>query len=82
MIINISPQGEIKHIYTENIDLTDLGETQITRASNVEPVGLQWEATMKDGAILGPFNLRSEALAAEVNYLEKHLGTIMKGKSE
>jgi hypothetical protein len=74
MIIHITSQGEIKYIYTEHIDLTSLGNGSIERASNVEPQGLEWKVTMRNGVDLGKFPVRSLALQAEVDYLEKHLG--------
>jgi len=73
MTIHISTNGEIKYIYTESIQL-DLGDVSIQRASHVEPVGTEWEVRMRDGVDLGKFPLRSLALQAEVNYLDKHLG--------
>jgi hypothetical protein len=52
-----------------------LGQLTITRASHVEPDnrGL-WQAdlTPVGGPLLGPFERRSEALAAERDWLESH----------
>lgn len=50
------------------------GSPTIRRASNVEPTpDGQWTAEMTDGALLGPYPLRREALAAEVAYLREKL---------
>ena len=80
----IETTGEITAIYSDALaDLCDEGTATITRASHVEPVVLEnpagevmsgWAATMNNGIMIGPFRLRSEALEAEVTYLEQRLG--------
>jgi len=75
MQLVISPQGQIRCIYGESIDLTTFGKLAIRRASFVEPdSGGQWLADLApvEGPLLGPFNSRSQALAAEVQWLLKH----------
>ena len=72
----IAPDGVVTAIYSDSLaDLLSEGRTEIKRASAVEPTqdGTGWLATMTDGSILGPFKLRSAALAAEVEYLEARL---------
>ena len=73
MDLFIAPDGAITAIYGETIDLQSLGITTITRASHVEPDenGL-WFAQIIDGPKLGPFVKRSEALAAEVDWLTEN----------
>lgn len=77
MRIRINPDGTAVMIYTEDIDITDIGNVQsITRASIVEPTdGNQWAADMRPigGPVLGAFNKRSEALAAEANWIEENI---------
>ena len=75
MQLVITPQGNARCIYGEAIDLHVLGNLTIARASHVEadqhgswivdlsPVG---------GVMLGPFFYRSEALAAERDWLDEH----------
>lgn len=68
--------GKVLAIYSD--DLADLASkashVEIRRASAVEPTPEgQWTATMTDGTVLGPYRLRSEALTAEVAYLESKL---------
>jgi hypothetical protein len=68
--------GKVKAIYSD--DLADLASkasrVEIRRASAVEPAPEGgWAATMTDGTVLGPFRLRSTALAEEVKYLESKL---------
>jgi hypothetical protein len=68
--------GKVTAIYSD--DLADLAgkasHVEIRRASAVEPTPEgQWTATMNDGTVLGPYRLRSEALAAEVQYLDSKL---------
>ena len=55
------------------IDLAALGAPRITRASHVEPdESGRWLADLAPvgGPVLGPFERRSEALEAEVAWLE------------
>jgi hypothetical protein len=70
--------GAVRCIYSEEIDLTTLGSPTITRASHVEPDQQgRWLADLSPvgGPVLGPFDHRSEALAAELAWLEtKWLG--------
>lgn len=76
MHLRISPTGQIRCIYGEAISLQELGTVSIQRASHVEPDAAgNWLADLSpvDGPVLGPFALRSEALAAEVAWLEQHM---------
>ena len=75
MDVLIAPDGQLRHIYTDNLDLTGLGQVGISRASHVEPdASGRWLADLSPvgGPILGPFSKRAEALAAEVAWLEEH----------
>ena len=70
--------GNADTIYTEAIDLASIGEQHIKRASHVEPnENGMWTADMSpsNGPILGPFDTRSEALDAEVNWLTENMFT-------
>jgi hypothetical protein len=67
--------GKIRALYGEAIDLATLGELAIRRASRVEPdrQGRWWaDLAPMGGPTLGPFARRSQALAAEVAWLERH----------
>lgn len=69
-------EGTATVIYNETLDLSELGRARIERASHVEPTpDGQWTADMSpvSGPVLGPFDKRSEALAAEVAWLEEWL---------
>jgi hypothetical protein len=71
----VDPQGDVHAIYGEAIDLAPLGELAIRRASQVEPdEQARWWADLAPvrGPHLGPFVRRSDALQAEVAWLEKH----------
>jgi hypothetical protein len=62
--------------YAEAIALEMLGELQISRASHVDPSDDgRWSADLSPmlGPILGPFDLRSEAVAAEEQWLHNRL---------
>lgn len=75
MQIVIEKGGLVRGIYGEVIDLSLLGQPRIERASHVEPdIQGRWLADLSPvgGPILGPYELRSEALAAEVAWLEAH----------
>ena len=76
MHLLISQFGTVRCIYNEAISLQELGSVSIQRASHVEPnASGNWLADLSPvvGHVLGPFALRSEALAAEVAWLEQHL---------
>lgn len=75
MTLVIAPDGSARTLYSETIDLAALGTLAITRASSVEPgADGRWTADLGPvrGPVLGPFRRRSEALAAEVAWLEAH----------
>jgi hypothetical protein len=75
MQLVIEPDGRVRAIYSEEIALEVLGSPRIVRASVVEPdEGGRWHADLRLllGPVLGPFPRRSEALAAEVAWLERH----------
>ncbi len=76
MKIKVEPDGTVTHIYTEKLDLSKLGKATIKRASHVEPTkDNKWASDLSpvSGPVLGLFNKRSEALAAEVEWLEKNI---------
>jgi len=79
MELMVSPHGNVHCLYDECLDLSALGRLAIRRASHVEPTdeGL-WTADLSavSGPVLGPFRLRSDALAAEVGWIESHWPSI------
>jgi len=74
MLLVITPDGTTRCLYGEAIDLHTLGQVTIARGSHVEPDDQgQWWCDMSPiglGPRLGPFTRRSEALRAEVAWLE------------
>ena len=75
MRLVVKPDGKVRAIYSEDFDLATLGPLAIARASTVEPDrDGRWNADLRLllGPVLGPFACRSEAVAAEVAWLEKH----------
>jgi len=71
----VDPQGRVFCLYDEALDLASLGQVSIRRASHVEPdANALWWADLAPvhGPKLGPFRRRTEALAAERNWLESH----------
>ncbi len=73
--IVIEPSGAVRCIYSEVINLAVLGSPAISRASHVEPDphGRWWaDLSPVNGPVLGPFDCRSQALAAEQEWLQIH----------
>jgi len=69
------PDGRIRALYDETIDLAALGQLSITRASHVEPDRAgEWHADLAPvgGPRLGPFCKRTIALTAERAWLTDH----------
>ena len=84
-IITVKPNGELVFIYDDSLrNLMSQGDACVRRASNVEPGDpaknqdtLQWFADLAPvhGPILGGFDTRSEALDAEVEWINTNLLT-------
>ena len=75
MQLVIGPQGRVRFVYTEAVDLSALGPPVIERASSVEPDAAgHWQADLAavGGPSLGPFARRSDALRAEEQWLAEH----------
>lgn len=75
MKIVITPTGTIRCLYDESIDLHVFGQPEIQRGSHVEPTADgQWIADLApvQGPVLGPYTMRSQALAAEAAWLESN----------
>ena len=75
MQIVVAPDGKVRAIYSEEFPLEALGRPRIVRASTVEPDGDgHWHADLLPllGPTLGPFERRSEAVEAEIAWLEQH----------
>ena len=75
MQLVVQSNGSIRCVYDEQLDLQALGSVNIQRGSHVEPTADgQWTADLSPvaGPVLGPFVLRTAALAAERQWLEEH----------
>jgi hypothetical protein len=75
MQLVIERNGRVRGIYGEEIDLDALGPLRIERASHVEPNEQgRWLADLSPvgGPVLGPYQKRTDALAAEVAWLEEN----------
>jgi hypothetical protein len=73
MSLVVDPGGVIRCLYAETIDLSALCAVSIRRASHVETdADGKWHADLSPvcGPVLGPYHKRSEALEAEVGWLE------------
>ena len=74
----IASDGVARGLYGELIDPDALGAARTVRASHVEPApGGGWTADLSPvgGPVLGPYPLRSAALAAEADWLTRNLLT-------
>lgn len=72
MQLLVDAKGQVHCLYTETVDLALFGPLTINRASHVEPDDEgQWWADLSPvtGPKLGPYELRSQALEAEVAWL-------------
>ena len=72
MHIVIENDGTVRCLYDEALDLAQLGNLQIQRGYHVESDQHgRWLADMSpvESPLLGPFNKRSGALAAEAAWL-------------
>lgn len=73
MNVLIEPDGTVTALYDEWLDLQAVGSLTLTRASHVDPDSEgQWWARLIAGPTLGPFPTRTAALAAEVDWLNRH----------
>lgn len=75
MQIVIQPNGIVRCVYCEDIELAALGDVHIARGSHVEPgTDGGWTADLSpvNGPVLGPFRQRSAALKAELCWLNEH----------
>ena len=75
MKLRIEADGTVRAIYSETMPLESLGKPCIERASHVEPGadgGWTADVTPVGGPVLTGFQRRSEALAAEVEWLDRH----------
>ena len=74
MQLLVQPDGKVRCVYGEEIDLGALGSIAIRRASHVEPDARgKWWADLAPvgGPKLGPFDRRTQALDAERAWLEE-----------
>lgn len=73
--LSISPDGLLSFIWDDSLaGMKTLGPTEIRRASHVEPdENGQWWANLapSGGPKLGPFELRQQAIDAEIQWLEE-----------
>ena len=73
MQVIVGPNGDVRYVYGETIDLKLLGAMSVQRASHVEPDGDNgWLVDLApvQGPILGPFPLRSQAIEVERDWLD------------
>ena len=75
MQLVVTPNGSVRCIYAEDIPLDAIGQLTVRRASHVEPDRAgNWLADLSPvgGPLLGPYRRRSQALAAELEWLERN----------
>lgn len=74
--ILIEPDGTVRCLYTEEIDLRALGPLQVRRATSVEwdEDAQEWVATLvSTGEVLAHCRTRKDALEAEVRILTERI---------
>ena len=75
MELIVQPDGNVRCVYDETLELGSIGCLTISRASHVEPNphgGWLADLSPVGGPSLGPFPRRSEALTAELDWLAAH----------
>jgi hypothetical protein len=75
MQLIVDRRGRVRCLYGERLDLRMLGPVAIRRASHLEPDDQgRWWANLAPvgGPNLGPFDRRSEALDAEIAWLQEN----------
>ena len=75
MELVIHSSGDFRCVYGEDVNLSELGRLSIQRGSHVEPTADgQWTADLSpvQGPQLGPFDCRTQALEAEVAWLNQY----------
>jgi hypothetical protein len=75
MQIVVTPEGTVRCLYDEALDLHALGRPVIRRGSYVEPTeDGRWTADLAPvgGPVMGPFRSRTQALGAEREWLERN----------
>ena len=73
MQLVVDPNGRVRCVYDEAIDLRQIGRLAVCRGSLVEPNDQAlWSADLAPvgGPCLGPFRHRSDALKAERQWLD------------
>ena len=80
MELVVDAGGDVRCIYDRPLDLCELGKSQITRASHVEPGpdGYYWTDM---GLLLGPFSGRTETPAVERAWLRHRKACVATGTS-
>lgn len=75
MTIVFTPEGQARCVYTEQIDLRQLGKLDIKRATTIEPHLNGWKATILDAPKGNYFYAptRQQCMDWEVQYLESRL---------
>lgn len=75
MTLFIKPNGNIECLYSEEIDLSELGTLTVQRASHVEFNNEKqlWEVRLVNSGVLGYFKTRREALDFEIEVLNKRI---------
>ena len=74
-VFKIFPDGRVLTIYDDSIQDLCLGDLSVERASNVvfDFVSQTWEVVIEDEVVLEGFAKRSDAIEAEVKFLNNQL---------
>jgi hypothetical protein len=80
--LRVQRDGQIVTIYDERLDLSRLGLEQSERVSHVDPTPHGWVADLRpvNGPTFGPFPRRSQAVDAELGWLDANFEQVLGSK--
>lgn len=75
IVVLLYPDGRTKCLWTDEIDLHQIGKLSVERASSVEfnPTPQEWEIITPDGIVRGSHPSRAVAIEMEIEYLQKEM---------
>lgn len=74
-VITLAPDGTIRSLWTDRLDLRQFGRIRVTRASNVEfdEQTQEWVATTPEGRVLAHGPNRQKVIEGEIAALQEAL---------
>lgn len=74
-ILVVDNNGDVHGLWSDIIDVRELGECFVERASSVEFCNdsKKWQVILSDGTFLGEWDSREDAIDNEVSFLQNKL---------